>query len=205
MRGSKLTTLKLRLTRAFFYSRSLPVFFFFSTKPCWIKSFLGPLEASRTRPVHCASIIGRLSLWVTRFSRILVVDIKLWFPGPFSKRKTKMRVHIRLVSTCSVFRVCGVIVRMPYLPLRKVGWANSIWLSKSTRSPATYCLSNGVSVTTLLKHCIAVERVDLLDDHDFPARTITETVLVFCFDGRDSSLSLTTQSRESKKVFVISF
>ena len=41
--------------------------------------------------------------------------------------KNEMRVHIRLQSTCTVFRVRGVIVRMPYLPSRKVRWANSIW------------------------------------------------------------------------------
>ena len=38
-----------------------------------------------------------------------------------------MRVHTPLRSTCNVFRVRRVIVRMPYLPLRKVRWANSIW------------------------------------------------------------------------------
>ena len=31
--------------------------------------------------------------------------------------------------------------------------------------------------TSLLKQYVAGERVDLLDDYDFPARTITETIL----------------------------
>ena len=35
-----------------------------------------------------------------------------------------------------------------------------------------YCLSNDVS--SLLKQYVAGERVDLLDDYDFPARTITD-------------------------------
>ena len=47
-----------------------------------------PLEASRARPVDGASIVRRLSLWLTRFSCVLVIDRKkLWFPWPFWKRK----------------------------------------------------------------------------------------------------------------------
>ena len=34
--------------------------------------------------------------------------------------KNEMRVHIRLARTCNIFRVSGVIVRMPYLPSQKV-------------------------------------------------------------------------------------
>ena len=34
--------------------------------------------------------------------------------------KNEMRVLIRFARTCNIFRVSGVIVRMPYLPLRKV-------------------------------------------------------------------------------------
>ena len=40
--------------------------------------------------------------------------------------KNEMRVHTRFARTCNIFRVSGVIVRMPYLPSRKVRWANSI-------------------------------------------------------------------------------
>ena len=53
--------------------------------------------------------------------------------------------------------------------------------SKSTRSPATSCLSNDVSVWVAPvwgnpdRNVIAGERVDLLDDFAFPARTMTET------------------------------
>ena len=60
---------------------------------------------------------------------------------------------------------------------------------KSTRSPAKYCFSNDVpfdlikagacatqAETSLLKQYVVGERVDLLDDYDFPARTITETI-----------------------------
>ena len=39
-----------------------------------------------------------------------------------------MRGHIRFACTCIIFRVRGVIVRMPYLPSRKVHWPNSICL-----------------------------------------------------------------------------
>ena len=42
------------------------------------------------------------------------------------EKKNEMHVHTPLRSTCNVFRVRGVTVRMPYLPLRKVCWANSI-------------------------------------------------------------------------------
>ena len=109
--------------------------FFFSTEPCWIKFFLGPLEAPRTRPEHGASIVRRLSLWLTRFSCILVVDRKnkLWFPGPFSKRKMKCTRTFGWGAPATL-RVRGVIVRMLYLPLRKVHWANSIWRQTNRRT-----------------------------------------------------------------------
>ena len=74
--------------------------------------------------------------------------------------------------------------------------------SKSTRSPAAYCLSNDVSVwvapafiksnviwldkgwgnpdrNVVAQTICCCKRVDLLDDYDFPARTITETNLFF--------------------------
>ena len=64
--------------------------FFFLTKPCGTKLFSGPLEASRKRPVDGVSTVRRLSLRLTRFSCVLVMDRKkLWFPWPFSKRKMK--------------------------------------------------------------------------------------------------------------------
>ena len=42
------------------------------------------------------------------------------------KTKNEMRVHIRFASTSNNFRVRGVVVPMPYLPLRKVRRPNSI-------------------------------------------------------------------------------
>ena len=113
------------LKEAFHYPRSLP--FFFSTKPCGTKLFSGPLEAPRKRPIDGASTVRRLSLRWTRVSCILVIDRKkLWFPLPFFETKNEMRMHTRFARTCNIFRVSGVIVRMPYLPSRKVRWANSI-------------------------------------------------------------------------------
>ena len=43
-----------------------------------------------------------------------------------SETKNEMRMHIRFARTCNIFRVSGVIVRMPYLRSQKVRWANSI-------------------------------------------------------------------------------
>ena len=40
--------------------------------------------------------------------------------------KNEMRVHTRFARTCNIFRVTGVIVRMPYLPSWKVRWDNLI-------------------------------------------------------------------------------
>ena len=40
--------------------------------------------------------------------------------------KNEMRVHTRFARTCNIFRVTGVIVRMPYHPSWKVRWDNSI-------------------------------------------------------------------------------
>ena len=42
------------------------------------------------------------------------------------KVKNEMRVHTRFARICNIFRVTGVIVRMPYLPSWKVRWDNSI-------------------------------------------------------------------------------
>ena len=61
----------------------------FSPKPCWTKLFSRPLDASRKRPVNGASIVRRLSLWLTRFTCILIMD--LWFPWPFLILKRKMK------------------------------------------------------------------------------------------------------------------
>ena len=38
-----------------------------------------------------------------------------------------MRMHTRFVRACKFFWVRGFIVRMLYLPSRKVHWPNSIW------------------------------------------------------------------------------
>ena len=51
--------------------------------------------------------------------------------------KNEMRVHVWLGSTCNAFRVRVVIVRMPYLPLRKVRWDNSICVAQLR----THCLT----------------------------------------------------------------
>ena len=42
------------------------------------------------------------------------------------ENKNEVRVHIRFARNCKMFRVCGVIVRMPYLPLPKSRWPNSM-------------------------------------------------------------------------------
>ena len=123
------------LTDAFFYSRSLPVFFFRLSRA------ESNFSKCRWRPRgHALSMARQSSVgwacgWLVSAVFWLWIEKKLWFSGPFSKRKMKMRVHIRLGSTCNVFRVRGVIVRMPYLPLRKVRWANSICVSRSLHAP----------------------------------------------------------------------
>ena len=71
--------------------------------------------------------LAELVSWLVSAVFWLWIEKKLWFPGPFSKRKMKCACTFGWGSTCNVFRVRGVIVRMPYLPLRKVHWANSIW------------------------------------------------------------------------------
>ena len=48
--------------------------------------------------------------------------------------KSEMRVHIRFACICNIFRVRGVIVRMPYLPSRKVHLPNSICLDVLARA-----------------------------------------------------------------------
>ena len=53
-----------------------------------------------------------------------------------------MRVHIRFMRTCNILRVCGVIVRMPYLPSRrKVRSPNLIWTALNVQV-CVDCLSN---------------------------------------------------------------
>ena len=66
------------------------------------------------------------------------------FPDRF-ETKNEMRVHTRFARTCNIFRVSGVIVRMPYLPSRKVRWANSICL----HCPASVLLFPQSRVITL--------------------------------------------------------
>ena len=63
----------------------------FLTKPCWTEVFSGPLEASWAGPVDGASIVRRLSLWLTLFRCDLVIDrnYALISDWPFSKRKMK--------------------------------------------------------------------------------------------------------------------
>ena len=77
--------------------------------------------------------VGRACGWLVSAVFWSWVEKKLWFPWPFSKRK--MRVHTRFARTCNIFRVTGVIVRMPYLPSRKVRWDNSIWYSWQCTQP----------------------------------------------------------------------
>ena len=84
-------------SEAFYCARSF--FFCLSTKPCWTNFSQGRLrpcgnELSMAwrinRPSAEIQIVRRLSLWLTRFSCILVMDRKkLWFSWPFSKRKMK--------------------------------------------------------------------------------------------------------------------
>ena len=63
------------------------------------------------------------------------------------------------------------------LPKANVTKGRSIEIIKqSTHSPKTYCLSN----ILLLKQHVFGECVDLLDDYDFPARTITESMKMLC-------------------------
>ena len=80
-----------------------------------------------TGTVNGASIVRRLTKWLTRFSCISVMDREraLIFLTVF---ETKMKcVHIRFARTCNIFRVGWVIVRMPNLPSRNVPCPNSIW------------------------------------------------------------------------------
>ena len=54
-----------------------------------------------------------------------------------------MRVHTRLARTCNILRVIWVFVLMPYLPSRKVRWANLIW--KITK-PVLFSRPRGIRV-----------------------------------------------------------
>ena len=81
------------------------------------QTFLRAVEG----PVDGASTVRRLSLWLTRFSCILVMGRKnALISLTVLETKNEMRVHTRLARTCNIFRVGGVIVRIPYLPSRKV-------------------------------------------------------------------------------------
>ena len=96
---------------------SLKLAFFFSTKPRWAKLFSGPLEASGIAMLmaHQLSVGGKKAL-----TSLTVFETK-----------NELRVHNRFARTCNIFRVCGVVMRMPYLSSRKVRWPNSIWLIDS--------------------------------------------------------------------------
>ena len=54
-------------------------------------------------------------LWLTRFSCILVMGRKkkALISLTIFETKNEVRVHTRFVRTCNIFRVSGVIVRMP--------------------------------------------------------------------------------------------
>ena len=86
------------------------------------------------------------------------------FPDRFRNKKKVKIVHNRFTSTCNIFRVRGVIVRLPYLPSRKVRRPNSILpptgkararncalrlASAKKRSKARY-LSAGIVVWSLM-------------------------------------------------------
>ena len=62
------------LKKAFYYPRSLTFFRLSRTEPNF--NFSGLLEASWKRPADGASTVCRLSLWLTRFSCILVMGRK---------------------------------------------------------------------------------------------------------------------------------
>ena len=125
---------------AFYYPRSLP--FFFSTKPCRTKLFSGPLEASRKRPVDGASTERWPSWWSTRFSCILVLGRrKALISLTVFETKNEMRVHTQFVRTRTIFRVAGVIVRMPYLPSWKVRWEQLDMPRKNLQNCSSYNFS----------------------------------------------------------------
>ena len=113
------------LTEAFYNPRSLP---FFSTKPCWTKLSQRPWRPSGTASVDGASIVRRRSVWLTCFSCIWghAYYKKALISLTIFETKNEMRMHIRFARTCNIFRVRGVIMRMPYLPSWKVCWPNSI-------------------------------------------------------------------------------
>ena len=46
----------------------------------------------------------------------------------FFETKNQIRVHIRFAFTCNIFRVGGVILRMPYLP--SPNFAHPTWYEK---------------------------------------------------------------------------
>ena len=71
--------------------------------------------------VDGASIVRRRSLWLTSFSCILGMERKrAHISLTVFEMKNEMRVHIWFARTCNILRVRGVIMHMPYLPLRKV-------------------------------------------------------------------------------------
>ena len=111
---------------------------------------------------------------VNRSSAQLVVDsFQLYFghekssdfPDVF-KTENEMRVyvHIRFVCTCNIFGARGVIVRMAYLPSRKVRWTNSTWNSipssawsvMSTQKILYYCQPTMIHLLCLTSFCVCV-------------------------------------------------
>ena len=81
------------LKEAFYYPRSLPFFRLSRAEPNF--NFSGLLETSRKRPIDGASTVRRLSLWLTRFSCILVMGRKKSsdFPDRFWNEKWSARAH----------------------------------------------------------------------------------------------------------------
>ena len=112
------------------------------------------MEASRKRPVDGPSTERWPSLWLTRFSCTLVMGRKnALISLTVFETKNEMLVHTRFGRTCNIFRVTGVIVRMPYLPLRKVRWDNSIWKSPIDGIEPAAFHSESAALTTAPRFC----------------------------------------------------
>ena len=74
--------------------------------------------------------VGRACGWLVSAVFRSWVEKNSDFPDRFRNEKWNTRAK-RFARTCNIFRVSGVIVRMPYLPSWKVRWDNSIYYLKN--------------------------------------------------------------------------
>ena len=133
------------------------------------------------RPRH---IVNNLNSMTPSSMNVRLTDPRWWFLfNSFTEEEKDSAWNLdkkeyRLVSCTISISKCGP------LSFGKKNQRHAWSSSKSTRSPAACCFSK------LLKQHAAGERVDLLDDYDFPARTISETgmhdlhkrnVFLFCW------------------------